>query len=327
MIEEAEGAMSWYWLALATAIFLALRVLLARRRMDATALTFLKVPFNAVSFRLRRALSFRRGAPVLPNESKDGLFDAVADPTTRAALRAGEARLSQRFDLAALAACSTRDTYRENLYILAALERTVSPHASSLARRAEAAVLRAVDVGSKDFSYATALERWLRACAGEQARVSLLGIELDGHPIYRDGYSRADHAEAHARLTGNPEVRYRVQDFLACDETELDVVFFFFPFVLRYALVRWGLPLGHFAPERLFQHAAASLRDGGLLVIMNHTHEERDRQAALLEQIGSLEVLERAPVDGVWLDYGADVPERTLTVARKRAMPSVRVSG
>ena len=44
-----------------------------------------------------------------------------------------------------------------------------------------------------------------------------------------------------ASITENPRVRYRVEDFCGIPDRGVDVVFAWFPFVLRYALLRWGL--------------------------------------------------------------------------------------
>lgn len=308
-------------MAVAVLVALLIALILLRRRLadrlvDLTALSFLKVPVNAVAFRVRRALAFRRGPPEIGNEPKDDLFDHAA-PALRADLEARERALVAAYDLGPLRARSTCDVYRDNLWVLDLLDRHVTP--ALLGALGEAPRVRAVDVGSKDFRYAFALARWLRHAAATSPReVALDGVEVDGHPIYEDGRSRADHAEAFARAVDLAEVRYRVADFLAAPERDLDVVFLFFPFVLRYALVRWGLPLGFFAPERLLAHAARALRPGGLLVIVNHTHEERDRQRALLDAEPALEWLHTDPVESALVDYFADVPERTVTVAQRR---------
>lgn len=303
--------MSPWVLVAATAVFLVLRALAPRGAVDLTALATLKAPFDAVAFALRSRLRWRRGAPPHPNEPKDALF-AGHDPSLRAALTAREAALRARYDLAALHARSSAEVYRENLYVLDALD----AHADCLP--AQPAV-RALDVGSKDFCYATALHRWLRhGHTGAPRAVQLDGIEIDGHPVYRDGYARADHAEAYAREAGDG-VRYRVEDFLASADRDVDVVLFWYPFVLRYALRRWGLPGRHFAPESLFRRAADALRPGGLLVVVNHTQEEHLRLREILAAVPGLTVLRAAPVTSAMVDYHDTVTERVMTLARRSA--------
>lgn len=314
-----------------------LRRVLGARTLDATWLAFARVPFNALAFHLRRAIGWRRGLPIHVNEPKDALFDYV-DTRLSVELDARERALRDRYALGPLAARSTRDVYRDNLYVLDLLDRFVAPGLrSAILERPHPTHIRAVDVGSKDFRYAFAIERFIATTvdaaaatskrATESPAVDLLGVELDGHPIYPDLHSRADHADAYVgEVEAAPRpgrapsrVRYRVANYLAVAESELDVVTFFFPFVLRYTLVRWGLPLGEFVPDRLFEHAARSLRAGGLLVVVNHTEEELAAQRAILARIPSLEVLASADAQSHLVDYHADLEGRTLTLARKRA--------
>jgi len=304
-----------YLFLVAAGVVLVLRLVLVRLRvggtLDATPLLFARAPLNAVRFALRRAVGWRRGAPVHPNEDKAELFAFASDPAERARLEARERELREAYDLTALRERSSCEVYRENLYVLDLLDR----HVGQALRERRAPAVRAVDVGSKDFRYAFALERFLRHASESERKVSLVGVEIDGHVVYSDLHSRADHGEAYARETGNPDVTYWVGDFLRRSDGDLDVVFFFFPFVLRYALVRWGLPGEHFAPEKLFAHARALLRPGGLLVVVNHTHEERDRQLAILAATG-FEVIASAAAESALVDYAANVAERSITVAR-----------
>lgn len=119
-------------------------------------------------------------------------------------------------------------------------------------------VLAAVDVGCGAFQYATALHRLSARAAGAR-RVVLRGIEVDGHGIYRDGHSRADHARAHAALAAD-DVSFTVADFTAIELPPQDVVTMLFPFVLPYPLLQWGLPLELYRPRRLLRRAASVLR-------------------------------------------------------------------
>jgi SAM-dependent methyltransferase len=302
----------WLGLAIVMGFLLLARGPLARRRVDLTFLAWLGWPLRVLAFRIRRALALRRGAPTLRSAPNAPLFDHLAGSRRERAL-AREAELRARYDLGALREAVDAATYRENLYFLDLLDRLATPHLP----RAEA--LRAIDVGSQDFRYATALERWLaHAGAPSPRRVTLDGIELDGHVLYRDLRARVDWAEAHARVTGNPAVRYRVEDFLATKERGLDVVFVWFPFVVRYALVQWGLPASAFAPERLFARAIDALRPGGLLVVVTHTHEERDALGGLLRALPGLDPLV-GPLDAAsdLPAYAELVPERTMTLARR----------
>jgi SAM-dependent methyltransferase len=145
--------------------------------------------------------------------------------------------------------------------------------------------LRALDVGSGDFHYATALQRFLSRHGDGPARaVELLGCEVDGHGIYRDGHSRADHARAHAALAAEAQgsVQYVVGDAARLRLPPQDVVTLFFPFLSIYPLLQWGLPLSRWRPRRLLRRVVMALRPGGWLVVSNQTAAEFDRLRSLL---------------------------------------------
>lgn len=298
-------------LLLATLAVIAARSALRDRVVDVTALAYLRAPVDTVAFALRRALRWRRGVAPLPSESKLDLFGWLPRGRREAAQRR-EAELRARYDLGALHARSSRAVYRANLYVLDLLDRYAD------GALGDVSTLRALDIGSQDFRYAFALERWLRHAGAEDPRaVALDGVEVDGYRVYDTLYSRADVAEAHCRATGNPEVRYVVGDVLEHADVDLDVVFCWYPFVLRYALVRWGLPLSHFAPERIFEHAARMLRPGGMLVVVNHTREEQARQVEILRATEGVEVLWSGAVASDLCDDLDAQAERTMTIARR----------
>lgn len=243
----------------------------------------LRVPANEIAFAVRTGLAWSRGTPVLPDEDKADPF-AHRPPDERAANELRAAALARRFDLAALHARSTIAVWTGNLALLEHLEALTADVALPVS--ADGAV-RAVDVGSGDFHYATALQRWLAQHGTDTARtVVLRGFELDGHGVYRDGHSRADHARAHAALAsrGSGLVRYEVADVLRVALPEQDVVTLLYPFVFCYPLLRWGLPLSRFRPRRLVHRAVAMLRPGGLLVVANQTDTEFERLRALLAE-------------------------------------------
>lgn len=237
----------------------------------------LRAPVNEVAFALRSALAWSRGDAVLPREDPAGLY-AWLPADARAAARQHADELGRRHDLAALAARSTCAVFAHNLDLLDRLEaltRGVAPP------DAGDGPLRALDVGSGDFHYATALQRFLAGPCSAGRPVELVGVELDGHGIYRDGHSRADHARAHAALAG-PGVSFVVGDVARLALPPQHVVTLLFPFVSAYPLLQWGLPLSRFRPRRLLRAAVAALRPGGWLVVANQTEAEFARLGALL---------------------------------------------
>lgn len=242
----------------------------------ARSLVLLRAPGNALGFLARRRVRWSRGTATLANEDKAGLFDGPYVVRER--------ELRERYDLAALLANSTRLHYAENLALLDGLERLLGAETLPIGPEGS---LRALDVGSGAFVYATALQRFLaRGGSGPERTVHLRGLEVDGHGVYRDGHSRADHARAHARLAG-AHVSYEVGDVLAADPGVRDVVTCFYPFLTRHALLAWGLPLRLFRPQELLAQLVRAVRPGGLLVIANQTREE---YATLCAELAALPV-------------------------------------
>jgi SAM-dependent methyltransferase len=299
------GGMSWGVAAVVLVLFVASQVLLRKKRVDISAVTVAFAPLNRMRFGLRRALSFSRGAPVLPHEPKDDLFSYLeGDAKSQAEARAKDLRA--RYALTTAETRTTRQAFRENLYVLDLLDTHVTPHM----KRADA--ITAVDVGSKDFVYAPALSAFAQQWSDRTP--DLTGVEIDGHVIYKDLRSRADYAAAWAKVAG-PGTRYCVSDFLAfAPDAEVTLLTIFYPFVTRFALLRWGLPASEYRPEALLQHAAKMLAADGVLVIVNHTHEERDILRALMDQIPQVTRVHGADITCSLVDYFEDVPERSLSV-------------
>lgn len=289
----------------------ALRTLGRGRLVDVTGLVWLRAPLNPLAFALRRRLSWSRGEPTTADEAKGELFNYLSSSARRGA-EGRERYLRDRYNLSPLYRASGREEYRENLYVLDVLDREVAP----LLRSPGARAARGVDVGSKDFVYAFALERFLRRSGGGRG-AELVGVEVDGHAIYRDLHSRADRARANAARTGNAAVRYEVADFLTFESAPADVVTIFYPFVTRFALLAWGLPLSAFRPRELLARAAASLAPGGLLVVFNHTLEEREALHELAATLPTLRLERHAPLGSALVDYYARVPERSVSVFRR----------
>lgn len=283
-------------------------------------LAFSRIPGNWLSFWIRERLHWSKGRPDLYQEPKDGLFDYLGEGAARAEARSRD--LSDRYGLDPLAAQSTVSLYRKCLYLIDCLEKAAeglpgfpeSPGAAGGPR-----AIRAVDVGAQDWHYAFGLERWLRhwQCPGGRA-VALKGIELDGHGIYSDLHSRRDYALAYAQQTGNPGVIYETGDFLKSKEIGCDLVTLFYPFVTRYALLLWGLPLRFFSPAGVLARSAASLRPGGWLLVFNHTAEEHRLFLEAGRGEGALELLREGPVRSNLVDFHEDVEDRRFSIWRKR---------
>jgi hypothetical protein len=292
---------------------------------------WLRVPANCVLWALRRRFGARLSRPERPprlrSEPKAGVF-AHLPIATRAAADARARELTQRYGLTRLRAEASRAVWLENLTMLDVLEQAGEAGATE---RPRAPVVRAVDVGSRNWTYVHALLGWLAGPDGRDGGrpdVELTGIEIDGYWLNRDGRTRCDHARAHADLAvGDRDhvARYEVADFTTWRPTlpdrSLDVVTMFFPFVTAHALVAWGLPPWLLAPQRLFARAFALLGEGGRLVTWHQTAAEAEVARRIARVAGFVLVDDRA-----WCSVFASHPEgegRRQLVFRRPARPFV----
>lgn len=119
---------------------------------------------------------------------------------------------------------------------------------------------RLSDVGCASFWYAAALHAFF-------APDSLVGIDVEGHRLFRDGHTRIDYARGY--LAAFPDARFVIGNYADLD-LPAEVITAWFPFVTPAAILAWRLPLSLLAPDALFRRAARNLRPGGLFVMVNH---------------------------------------------------------
>ncbi len=124
--------------------------------------------------------------------------------------------------------------------------------------------LRVCDVGCANFCYAPAMQAFF------QPR-SLLGVEVEGYRLYRDGRTRIDYAKGY--LEALPDARFLVADYLDL-ELPADLITAWFPFVTAPAILAWRLPLSLLRPQRLFARIGTNLSAGGMFVMVNHGLQE-----------------------------------------------------
>jgi hypothetical protein len=283
-------------------------------------LAFTRIPGNAFSFWIRETLHWSRGTPALPHEAKDGLFDYLGPDAPAAEAKARD--FEGRFDLGPLKGASTRALYRKNLYLIDILEKAAA--GLRLPGEETGELLRprrCLDVGAQDWHYVFGLERWLRhglGAPGAGRAVELGGIELDGYGIYPDFHSRRDYALAYAARTGNPAVTYEVGDFLRGRGEGYDIVTFFYPFVTRYQLLLWGLPLRFYRPEAFVEKAAAITRPGGWLMAFAHSTREHDLFTALARASGAFDLVREGFARSNLVDFHEEVDDRRFSIWRRR---------
>ena len=237
--------------------------------------------------------------PTLYQEPKEALFSYLKNEATQAEAR--EVELGSRYHLHPLKQKSTRLLYRKNLYLLDMLEK-MDIDLSGICGRKN--TLKALDIGSQDWHYVFALERWLRFSQAPEGRnIHLQGLELDGYGIYSDFHSRLDYGLAYTAQTGNPDVSYSVGDFLKHRGSDYDFLTLFFPFVTRRAMLLWGLPLHFFKPKNFVIKAAECLSPGGLLLVWTHSALEHQKFLELGHDSGKYELLKAGQVISHLVDF------------------------
>lgn len=298
-------------------------------------LVFFRLPGNAFAFWFFQTLHWSRGKRKLIQESKSHLFaylrpDAeekgVPSNLEQKAIERAKT-LGKRFHLEALEKKSTATLYRKNLYLIDTLEKASEgltlPFSERGVQGNTETVYRALDVGSQDWFYVFGLEKWLKHVANSHGRkIALKGIELDGYGIYPDFHSRKDYADTYVAQTENPLVDYEVKDFLKFKDADqnsgFDFISIFYPFVTRYQLLFWGLPLRFFSPEKFMAHAAALTKKEGWLVVYCHTQVEQNIFLKLTRSLGSLELLREGAVESNLVDFWEEVTERRYSIWKKR---------
>jgi hypothetical protein len=228
---------------------------------------------HAFWFRVSERLRWSRG---IHRETPAGLLELGGDEGRRI----GELRerYGTRFE-SRLSARTARNNY-EYLEILDAGWRT-----AGLARPSGGTL---VDVGCASFWYASALHAFF-----DPAR--LIGVDVEGHRLFRDGHTRIDYARGYVGDISGAE-------FLVADYTRLEVpaglITAWFPFVTPAAILAWRLPLRLLAPESLFARIRHNLTPGGLFFMVNHGAREADAAAGCCLAAG-LELVARHPLEWV----------------------------
>lgn len=177
-----------------------------------------------------------------------------------------QSRYQVQFELGLSAATSLN-----NYEYLDILDRAWSQ--AGLARSAGQVVC---DIGCASFWYAAALQAFFQP--GE-----LVGVEVEGHRLFKDGRTRIDYAQGY--VASLPNARFVVADYSKA-ELPADVVTAWFPFLTPGAILAWRLPLSLLQPERLMARICHNLKPSGLFVMVNHGSREAELAAELCAAIG-----------------------------------------
>ncbi len=116
------------------------------------------------------------------------------------------------------------------------------------------------DIGCASFWYASTLQAFFHPRR-------LVGVEVEGHRLFRDGRARIDYAAGY--ISRLPGAEFVVADYTRY-ERPADVLTAWFPFLTPAAILAWRLPLSLLAPQGLFGQIRHNLRPGGIFFMVNH---------------------------------------------------------
>lgn len=219
---------------------------------------------NSFDFFLRQRLALSKKNYSEPNEAKENLFSDKE-------LIERECQLYEKFGLEYIKSNSTRQNYLENLYIIDILEDYlgIEPKVN----------LKVLDIGCKNWFYAKGEYSFFKKYC---ECLQMDGLEIDTNRLYSNLYTRGEVAKFYIKNLEN--VNYIDKDFLKHEE-KYDYITWILPFVVEEPLLKWGLPLKYFKPEKMLQHAYDLLNEGGSLFIINQGEVEYKVQRELCERL------------------------------------------
>jgi hypothetical protein len=132
------------------------------------------------------------------------------------------------------------------------------------------------DVGASNFWYARALHAFFLPSA-------LTGVEVEGHRIYYNGYSRHDYAQGYVHNL--PQTEFVIADYAQYAQPA-DTIVAWYPFVTPAPVLAWRMPLAFLAPQALFARIAMNLNPSGVFMMVNQGREEAGVAAGLCQTAG-----------------------------------------
>lgn len=126
------------------------------------------------------------------------------------------------------------------------------------------------DIGPSNFWYAPVLHTFFRP-------TELIGVEVEGHRIYLNGYSRLDYA--HGYIQDLAHTKFLVRDYSSYHQPA-NIVTAWYPFVTPGPMLAWRMPLSLFTPHTLFSQVARNLQPHGLFLMVNQGRGEASIAAA-----------------------------------------------
>ncbi len=168
-------------------------------------------------------------------------------------------RINEIYDLR-LIQNSTNFNFLMNLYYIILFDKYLSKNSSDN--------ISILDIGSKNWEYVKSEYLFFNSFSKQ---TYLTGIELDAYRLCTNLYNRYEIAKFHSKDL--PNTNYIAGDFLNHNK-KYDYIIWILPFITKYPLIKWGLPLKYFKPKEMLKHAYNLLNNGGELLIINQGEEE-----------------------------------------------------
>lgn len=179
--------------------------------------------------------------------------------------------LKQRYNLSLFDGLNSRN-YFENLYFLCVFDKYFS--------KREKTEISVLDIGSKNWSYVRSQYLFFKS---HSKNLVLNGIELDAYRLCSNFYNRYEIAQFYKKDL--PGVNYFIGDFMEHSQ-KYDYIIWILPFITKYPLIKWGLPLKYFKPEEMLLHAYDLLKPDGEILIINQGEKEAKVQKELFCKTG-----------------------------------------
>lgn len=148
-----------------------------------------------------------------------------------------------------------------------------------------------LDLGSKDFSYAVGLTRWVKKFHESPL---IVGLELDPYQTYWNGHKRGDVGSYHSQMASemNADVRYEAGDWLEWNPNfQPDLITHFFPFLFEDLHERFGLPSKSFSPLEYYAKSIQSARQG--MIFFHQGKAEAKESKEILYQLGGGRIVQK----------------------------------
>ncbi len=174
--------------------------------------------------------------------------------------------LSKKYNLG-LFENSSKNNFLLNLYFLSVFDKYLI--------KKDCKNISILDIGSKNWEYVKSEYLFFKSFC---KNITLNGIELDSNRLNSKLYNRYEVSKFHTKNLEN--TNYISGDLLE-HEVKYDYIIWILPFMSEYPLIKWGLPLKYFKPEKMLLHAYNLLKDGGQLLVINQGENEYNIQKAL----------------------------------------------